>query len=134
MSKGSGQLDFFDPVAEVSPPERHRVLHISEVRLRPHQLQIWPPCVAQWSETERAVHFGDLPQRPKLFVWEVGDFFHVCKDTVYRWLDDGTLDAINVGRKDLTRPDLRILRYSVVELYVTRREGANDITDMVGRG
>ena len=118
------QLDMFDPLAEVCRPERHRVLHISDVRLRPHQMQIWPPCVADWSEVDRAIHFGDLPQRPRLFVWEVSDFFHVSQDTVYRWTQDGTLDALNVGRKEATRPDLRVLRYSVVELYLKRREGA----------
>lgn len=120
------QLDMFDPLAETSkPPQRHRVLHISDVRLRPHQLQIWPPCVESWTVKERTLHFGNLPARAKLFVWEIAAFFEVSEDTVYRWTQDGSIEAINVARNANTRPDLRILRYSVIEWYLRRREGAH---------
>ena len=123
MSQAAQQLDMFDPVAETRPPETHRVMHMADVRLIPHSQQIWPPCVADMDDTERIRHFGNLPRRAQLFTWEVGEFFQVSRDTVYRWIYDGTVDAFNASRETRTRPDYRIVRASVIELYLKRREG-----------
>lgn len=124
MSQPLIQRDLFDPLAEERPAKRRRVVHINDVRLRAHDLQIWPDCVAGMTQAERIEHFGDLPPRPKLFVWEVADFFHVGQDTVYRWIYDGTVTAVNVARSTDTRPDYRILRSSVIAHYMRRQEGA----------
>jgi hypothetical protein len=105
-------------------PGRHRVVHISEVRLRPEQLQIWPASASGLDAQERTLLFGDLPARPKLFVWEVAHHLCCSSDLVYDMIDDGTLDAINVARRDAGRPDYRVMRYSLVDLVLKRREGA----------
>jgi len=118
------QADLFDPLVEEHPPERRRVLHVADVRLMPHAEQIWPPCVADMDDPTRIRHFGNLPRRARLFVWEVAEFFGVCRDTIYRWIYDGTLLAVNAARVDSTRPDYRVLRSSVIEHYMRRLEGA----------
>ena len=123
MSQAALQLDMFDPLAETRPPQTHRVLHMADVRLIPHTEQIWPPCVADMDDRARIRNFGNLPRRAQLFTWEVADFFQVSSDTVYRWIYDGTVVAVNLARDTKTRPDYRILRASVIEFYMRRMEG-----------
>jgi len=49
------------------------------------------------SKTSSSQGFPDLPPRSLLTVVEAADFFRVSKQTIYFWIDQGTLGARRFG-------------------------------------
>jgi len=67
---------------------------------------------------------GDLPGKLRMRADEVARFLDVDENHIYRMIDDGTLDAVNIARYTDTRPMYRVYTYSLARLLTERREGA----------
>jgi hypothetical protein len=62
--------------------------------------------------------YGDIPRRTRLYVREVCRRLRCDSNSVHRYIDEGLLDATNIGRGK--RPEYRVYRESLVRFLFER--------------
>jgi excisionase family DNA binding protein len=63
----------------------------------------------------------EIPNKPTLRIDEAMKALMCSRNHVYHLIEDGSLNALDVRRKDVTKPAFRILRESLVR-FIEKRQ------------
>jgi len=115
------QLNMFGPPEAVSSYPENRRGRCDDAPVPCERENLWPADLVRILGADLLERlYGDIPRRTRLYTLEVCRRLRCDSNTVYRHLEQGSLDGTDISTPDATKAEWRTYRYSLVSLLFNR--------------